>query len=119
MAENTVNINLSLLDQQRTIQKRTAEVETLNKQLSKTQSLASGAFSGTGTQAGAQALRATESPNSMVRTQQTVVSSGLQTNNRDYSSTPRPARYTRGGGDGEDYTKPVIVTGKQIGRAHV
>ena len=116
MAENTVNINLSLLDQQRTIQQRTAEVEKLNKQLSKTQSLASGAFSGTGTQAGAQALRSTESPNSMVRTQQTVVNTGLQDNSREHTNPqPRRSGYRSmgaGGGGGDDYTRAGGVTGR-------
>jgi hypothetical protein len=114
MAENQVNINLSLLDQQGTIKKRTAEVENLNNQLDKTQKLASNAFAATGTKTGAQALRATEAPDSTVRLQRTVVSTGMQDSTRDQTRpTPRRATYGRGGGgSNEDYTIAGGITGR-------
>lgn len=112
MAENKVNIDLNLLDQQSTIKKRTQEVENLNSKLEKTQNLAANAFSATGTKTGAQALRATEAPDSTVRLQRTVVNTGLQDSARDQTRpTPRRASYG-GGGDNEDYTIAGGVTGR-------
>lgn len=109
MAENQVNINLSLLDQQGTIKKRTAEVGNLNNQLEKTQKLASGGTPATGTRAGAQALRATEAPDSTVRLQRTTITTGLQDSTRDQTRpSPRRAVY----GDNEDYTMAGGVTGR-------
>lgn len=46
MATNQVNINLSLQDQSRSIKQRTDEVKGLNKELQKTQSLATGTRTG-------------------------------------------------------------------------
>ena len=113
MAENKVNIDLNLLDQQSTIKKRTQEVENLNSKLEKTQNLAANAFSATGTKTGAQALRATEAPDSTVRLQRTVVNTGLQDSARDQTRpTPRRAAYGGGGGDNDDYT----VAGGVMGR---
>jgi hypothetical protein len=117
MAENQVNINLSLLDQQSTIKKRTAEVENLNNQLDRTQKLASGGIPATGTRTGAQALRATEAPDSTVRLQRTVVSTGMQDSTRDQTRpTPRRATYGGGGGGGgssnENYTIAGGITGR-------
>lgn len=109
MAENQVNINLSLLDQQSTIKKRTAEVENLNSKLDKTQKLASGGIPATGTKTGAQALRATEAPDSTVRLQRTVVTTGLQDSRRD-QTRPQIRRATYG--DSEDYAMAGGVTGR-------
>jgi lambda family phage tail tape measure protein len=109
MAENQVNINLSLLDQQSTIKKRTAEVENLNNQLDKTQKLASGGIPATGTKTGAQALRATEAPDSTVRLQRTVVTTGLQDSRRD-QTRPQIRRATYG--DSEDYAMAGGITGR-------
>jgi hypothetical protein len=56
MAVNKVTIDLSLQDQSGTIKKRTAETQTLNKELQRTQQLA------TGTRSGNRALAAAYSP---------------------------------------------------------
>jgi lambda family phage tail tape measure protein len=114
MAENQVNINLSLLDQQSTIKKRTAEIENLNNQLGKTQGLAGSAFTtATGTRAGAQALRATEAPDSTVRLQRTTITTGLQDSTRDQTN-PQARRSAYGSSPRmmEDYTTAGGVSGR-------
>jgi len=109
MAENQVNINLSLLDQQSTIKKRTAEVENLNNQLDRTQKLASGGIPATGTKTGAQALRATEAPDSTVRLQRTTITTGLQDSTRDQTN---PQARRAGYGMMTDYTTAGGVSGR-------